>query len=314
MKVCTVMTGGTIASKCENGVRNVSGSSYGIIEEYRKNRSAGDIEFITCEPLNVLSENMSLGCWQTLIDTLNGLDFSEFDGIIITHGSDTLAYTSVLLSYIYEKTCVPILLVAANHPINDERSNGLANFDAAVKVIKAGVNGVFVPYKNAGENVTFVYDGRRVVSASPYNDNFSSFDGKYVGYVADGEFTFCGKNIYEGKTDYRAIKLQKSVLLLNAYPGLDYGAINLGCENLGAAVHYLYHSATGCVDGVDTSILNFISRCGEREIKSYIASLKHGDSQPIYDTTQKILKTGANVLYDVSPEQAYIKALLEVNM
>ena len=68
-------------------------------------------------------------------------------GVILTDGSDTLAYTSALLGMYFRHFDIPLFIIASNKPIGEKGSNGLFNFTSAVGLIKEGkYKGVFTLY------------------------------------------------------------------------------------------------------------------------------------------------------------------------
>ena len=56
----------------------------------------------------------------------------NYEGIIVTTGTDTLAYSSAALGYAFGELSVPMVTVSANYPLSDERSNGFSNFEQYV--------------------------------------------------------------------------------------------------------------------------------------------------------------------------------------
>src|SRR5690554_4742477 len=102
------------------------------------------VKFDVLQPLRILSENIVPQDWITLIKCLDSVKLNKYIGIIITHGSDTIPYTSAAISYAYNHTPIPIVLVASNYPLEDERSNGLRNFTDAIDFIhNSPLPGVF---------------------------------------------------------------------------------------------------------------------------------------------------------------------------
>src|SRR5205085_5079000 len=94
-KLLVIFTGGTIGSQKTGRTIDVDASAaYQLIGEYRDNPRNREVQLDTVQPLQVLSENMVPADWVKLIACLDGVDFSIYKGIIITHGSDTLPYTS----------------------------------------------------------------------------------------------------------------------------------------------------------------------------------------------------------------------------
>ena len=76
-------------------------------------------------------------------------ELAVYDGVIITHGSDTLPYTCAALAFLLRDVPIPLVLVASNYSLGDSRSNGLANFRSAVELIASRqVRGVFTVFQD----------------------------------------------------------------------------------------------------------------------------------------------------------------------
>lgn len=103
-----------------------------------------DTDYEAVSLFNILSENMNREYLRKLFDCLNGVNFSDCNGVIILHGSDTLAYTAAFLGNAYGNE--HIVLVASDKPIEAADSNGIKNFCDAVTHIKSEVPGVFISY------------------------------------------------------------------------------------------------------------------------------------------------------------------------
>ena len=130
MKILVVFTGGTIGSCYNDGVISPDSSTrYKLIEMYKQN--GGYAEFDAISPYTVLSENLNGEYFNLLYNSVKE-NINNYDGIIVTHGTDTLQYTSAVLSYMFGLCNTPIVLVSANYPLESEKSNGLENFSAAV--------------------------------------------------------------------------------------------------------------------------------------------------------------------------------------
>ena len=72
----------------------------------------------------------------------------KYDGLIITHGSDTLSYSSAFLGLCLCGLDIPVALTAADLVPDDPRSNAVENLRACVEVIEKFRRGVFTVYKN----------------------------------------------------------------------------------------------------------------------------------------------------------------------
>ena len=123
--------------------------AYVILEKYRA-RYGIDFEYETYEPYTELSENLSGEHIGALISAVHDRLSLGYDGIIVTHGTDTIQYSAAALSYALGLDTVPVCLVSANAPIESAESNGLINLRCAVEFIRLhGGRGVFSVYANA---------------------------------------------------------------------------------------------------------------------------------------------------------------------
>ena len=102
MKILLMMTGGTICTMINaNGhlSANTAAAVPLLVEHYRR-ESDTDTQFEVLSVMNILSENMTFARLNLLLDAFrqNRAKLDACDGVIIAHGTDTLAYTSSLLS------------------------------------------------------------------------------------------------------------------------------------------------------------------------------------------------------------------------
>ena len=94
MKIKVIFTGGTISSETTgHGICVSSDKSVNklLINNFYTQTGLSDVEFTISQPINTLSENMTVSDWNVILDELRETDFSEYSGIIIAHGTDTLA-------------------------------------------------------------------------------------------------------------------------------------------------------------------------------------------------------------------------------
>ena len=323
-KILVVLTGGTIGSTCSDGVRGIAGDSpYILIREFRS-RCPGyaGCELEVINPCSILSENLTCDVWNVLYRTLHSVDTAAYDGIIMTHGSDTLAYTAAAMGMLMRHTECPIVLTAADRPVNDPMSNALPNFRASVDfILSSGLNGVFVSYRRNADGAQVIYLATRLLSADCYADEFSSYGGGCFGTMKDGKFISESSSVNPSPDSFtrrltpvagECVDLgAKKVMLLRSYPGMDYSAIDP--RGFAAVVNYGYHCATACAVGENTSLLSFAERCRECGAQLWLGSFKHSESE-IYSTQAEMEASGIRRFYDMSPEAAYVKAVLACNL
>jgi L-asparaginase len=329
--ILVVFTGGTIGSTAIAGTINTAGTaSFKLIDLFQQHcKNYQQSHFDTLQPLQLLSENLAPEVWQTLITAIEAQYPEHYDGIIITHGTDTLAYTAAALSFYFNAIKIPLLLVASDYPLDDQKANGLDNFMCAVEFIRQKIQaGVFVPYRNQQQTLQ-VHKGSRLTCSLQLSGDFFSVRDKSFMQFENQTFTLldpCTKPILgksgsfsaendlargmtPKKNPYLNANFSNRILMIKPYPGLDYSHFNL--ENVDAVLHDLYHSGTACAStqwGENYSLLEFIKHCTVQNIKVYLApSIKSADA---YQSTRALIEQGAEMIWNMSIEAAYVKLML----
>lgn len=87
--------------------------------------------------MNIDSSDMTISDQKRIADTI-GDNIGKYDGIVITHGTDTMAYTAAALSVMTENPPVPVVLTGSQRPFFDSGSDAPANFEDALAVAGSG--------------------------------------------------------------------------------------------------------------------------------------------------------------------------------
>lgn len=206
-KILVIALGGTIGSVWTDKIEPDK-NPLKVLDYYK-----GSAEFECVSPFVCLSENMTRELWRQLIDCLSGIDFEKYEGVIILHGSDTLAYTAAIVANAFWNK--NIILVAANKPIECSDSNGIANFEKAVKHILLHKNGVYVSYNSIMK--------ADCITSADINDEFR-----------------CIKSTVEPSKKKKIS--DKNVLIIKPFVGIDLKCIN--ADLLDGVIFEMYHSAT----------------------------------------------------------------------
>jgi len=311
--ILVVFTGGTIGSIATDGIINTSdASSFKLIRLFQQHyENHRQIHFDTIQPLQILSENIAPGAWTTIIAALEAAQPDRYDGIVITHGTDTLAYTACALSFYFNAARIPMLLVASDYPLAHPKANGLENFICAVEfILQLNQAGVFVPYRNQ-QQTTQLHKATHLTCSLQLSGDFFSVQGKSYLHFENRQFS--PSNPAAKQTPTQCIPLKASfserILMIKPYPGLNYARFNL--DNVDAVLHDLYHSGTACASlqwGENYSLAEFIKRCEKQGITVYLApAIKSADA---YQSTQALIEQGANIIWNMSIEAAYVKLML----
>lgn len=308
-KILLILTGGTICSSENSDGRRESDAKSAelkIINNFRQSNSPfNSVQFETRMPLDILSENMTIDRWNILLDELRATESEKYNGIIILHGTDTLAYTASLLSLVMSEKNLPVCLVSSHSPIDCEGTNANINFRTAVELIMNGLKpNVYAVYENS-DSKTYLHYGAHLLQCGNYSNDFFSKDMVAV----DDTPAVCKESkSYEGNNNLLSEikKLNAKVILTNPYVGLDYNSINL--ENVSAVVHTTYHSQTVCVDGDNNSFAEFAKRCKKEGVSLILTPCNKSSCS--YVTTAEALSSGVLCIDGLTNETAYIKTLI----
>ena len=131
--VVIMSTGGTIASRVDyrtGAVRSAISASdlYGVVPELT------DIAKVDTEIVfSIYSENLNQQHWTQLAQTVAERIEQGVDGVVIAHGTDTMAYTAAALSFALQNLPVPVILVGAQRSSDRPSSDAATNLIGAVK-------------------------------------------------------------------------------------------------------------------------------------------------------------------------------------
>ncbi|WP_167859806.1 asparaginase [Paenibacillus cymbidii] len=324
-----MFTGGTIGSRKSDRTIDVdAAAAYRLIEAYRASPGNRGVAFETKQPLNILSENMLPADWLTLAASLQEADMAQYDGVIVTHGSDTLAYTAACLSYAFHDIRVPLVLTASNYPLDDPRNVGQRNFGDAIDfILDRRLPGVFVVYENdKGESV--VHLGTRLLQAAPFTDQYASTYDVPFGRMKNGKFVPdphplnpSPERLHAQQTRGRVfpfgrLAFSTDILYIRPYPGTNYEWFDFAHRRPKAVLHDLYHSGTACTreaEGGQYSFHRFIAYCRSYGVTVYAAPIKNA-SGDLYASSVAMLQAGAVAMENVSIEAALVKLMLAYGM
>jgi L-asparaginase len=257
------------------------------------------------EPYTALSENNTGVTLRALCACVAAYKDAGYDGIVVTHGTDTLQYSAAALSYAFADITLPLCLVSANYPVEDARSNALANLRGAVRFIReVNTPGVWVSYQNTGEALC-IHRGTRLMDGMAFTDRVESILSTHYG-------TFMGEAPFVKNLNYRESpngmsatgvlpldEVSAQILRVNPHPGMVYPA-------LGAGVRYVLHTSyhSGTINTVSGEALRFFAEAKERGIPVFLTGVMPGDA---YASTEAFEALGIQRLYNLASVAAYMK-------
>lgn len=246
-KITLIMCGGTISSDYDGSIVRP-----GKVTHFKE--LDGRTVKVTA-PFCVLSENMNFSLLKNLGDCLQSEIDAGAEAVIITHGTDTLAYTAAYLGLRFAGIRIPVMIVSADYPLSNVESNGRNNFLCALRAIdESDVKGVFVPYCNRFDR-PLLHFSTRLLSSRDFDGGMNSAMGKVCGFIDPS-----GHFVLQEYPDPHPVALSESgkgkeVQFVYANPGIDWKALGkMAREKDAALVVAGYH--TGSINTTESGICN----------------------------------------------------------
>lgn len=315
MKIYTIFTGGTIGSRIgeKRQITPVGSSSYKLLELYR-DKYHSDIEFITEEPYYILSENLAAEHIRKLIQCVSlAIKTKDIDGIIITHGTDTLQYSAALLGYLFGNVHIPILLVSGDYTLDDERSNGLDNFRYALEFIQGKYGkGVFVSYRNKGD-APVIHRGTRLQQHLPLSADVVSVGDSWYGrfekdkYIQNPQYAVRHgiDAMFERVEDVKLDDFSDGIMRIVPYTGMSYPNLS---DNIQVVLHESFHSGT---IAISEELKKFADEAYRLNIPIFLSGLSEREAE--YETVSCYREIGIQPLCESAPIAQYCKLWLAVS-
>ena len=226
-KILLLCTGGTIASRQMDHGLAPGMSADDILSYVPSVREQYEIDAV--QVCNIDSTNMTPAHWTMIVDAVEKY-YDVYDGFVVCHGTDTMAYTSSALSYMIQNSNKPIVVTGAQKPIDLEITDAKTNL----------IDSIHYAADDESRGVCIVFGGNVIVGtrakktrARSFNA-FSSVNFPYVAVIQEGKIIrYIPQLPYtEPVAFYRQVK--DSIAVLKLIPGsrpglLDYLFQNYDC-------------------------------------------------------------------------------------
>lgn len=162
-KILMIATGGTIASK-ESG--------HGLTPAMTGEELADSVpgikdkcDLTVLQLMNIDSTNMRPRLWMMMRDTIIKY-YDDYDGFVILHGTDTMAYTAAALSYLIQNSVKPIVLTGSQKPMGNPYT------DAKINIYQS----ILYALDDRSFNVSIVFNGKAIAGTRARKQRTRSFD------------------------------------------------------------------------------------------------------------------------------------------
>ena len=309
-KISILGTGGTIASRIDykTGAVNPAFSAeelYSIIPELSAYANI-NTELIS----NIASEQMNPENWKNMAEKIIEKISDGNQGIVIGHGTDTMAYTSAALSFALVNCPIPVIITGAQRSTDRPSSDASLNMISSVIVASENrLNGIYLAmHSSIEDNEVSIHGGTRVrKNHTSRRDAFQSIGVEPIAIVNQGNVTI--NNEFNDNRDKFTPKINfdENVSLLKFHPGfnpkiidtiIDSGAKGIILEGTG-----LGHVNSKCNNAIKKAInkgmfVGMTSQCLNGRIK-----------MTVYSAGRDLLKLGVVPLEDMLPESALVKLM-----
>lgn len=302
-KILLITTGGTIAS---------SESDEGLIpslksDEILQHLGNPDLEMeIVCEDLlNLDSSNMQPEEWQIIARRINEV-YKEYDGIVLTHGTDTMAYTASTLSFMLHNIPVPVIVTGSQLPLLHPLSDGIDNIRMAFAAALMDIHGVYICFNRK------LMLGTRAVKVRTMNfDAFESVNAEPAGIVDARGLHLYEEELIHMQGDYQLLdNLCEDVFLIKLTPGMNPEIFDvLAKRNYKGIVIEAF--GAGGINFIRRDLISKLEEIVAKGISVVVCSqcLYENSDFSIYQTGQKVLKQGVIQGYDMTSEACLTKLM-----
>lgn len=299
-RILVLATGGTIASGGADGLR----PALGILDMIKQVPGVNDnYEVVARDILHLDSSNIQPEEWRYIAECVNS-EYKDFDGIVITHGTDTLSYTASALSFMLKGIPVPVVLTGSQLPISNPLTDAYDNLRYAFAMAASGQKGIFISFDRK------IILGCRAVKVRTVG--FNAFESVNYPYIADiaasGGLDINTKAIPEcGEYEFSG-DISGNVFLIKLTPGLDpaifdmllemkYGGIVIEAFGAGG-LHYIHRD-----------LPSRLSKFAEKGIPVVITSqcLYEKSDLSVYEVGRRALECGVLEAGDMTTESAFVK-------
>jgi glutamyl-tRNA(Gln) amidotransferase subunit D len=304
-----ISTGGTIASRIDYRTGSVT-SQFDASDILMAIPELAKVAHYRTIPLaTILSENMTPAIWQELARAVYKEIKSGATGVIITHGTDTMAYSAAAVSFMID-TPVPVIFVGSQRSADRPSSDNTMNAVCAASAATSNLGEVaVVMHATTNDDACAIHRGTRVRKMhSSRRDAFRSMGIEPLGSVAypSREVILKSHAVLRGsKTLDLRDKLEEHCGLIQFYPGMSPDLLKAyeGYKGLVLAGTGLGHVSTSLLPSLQKliksgTVVVMTSQCMQGRV-----------CDRVYDTGRDLLTAGVIEGGDMLPEVALVKMM-----
>lgn len=232
-------------------------------------------------------------------------NYAAYDGFVILHGTDTMAYTASALSFALNNLGKPVIFTGSQVPMSNIRSDARRNLINSIEIATCDIPEVAICFND------HVYRGNRATKLSI--GDFDAFGTPNLLPLAEIGLTIdLSKQIISSPGELKnSASFNNDLVILTVHPGMNMDYLNcLDLSKIRAVIIRTFGSGNFPMKGT-YSLLPFMRTCAEREVIVAIVSQADYDAVDLskYPAGRKALETGAISGCDMTLEAASTKMM-----
>lgn len=303
VRIAVISTGGTFFSK-----PGADGLSPEFTEEDRESlmkEVGSDVELTIKNFMQIDSSNINPEYWHLLAEEIRSTEDS-CDGIVVIQGTDTLAYSASMLSFMLYGIQIPLVLTGSQVPYGAALSDASGNFQCAVKAASSGIPGVFVAFDHS------IMLGCR--TSKVRSIGYHAFES--INYPEVGNTNALGlhmnRDLIPAALPERHYNFSYSdrIAVLKLFPGMPSDIITFLAEH-GYEGVYIEGFGLGGIPFLHSDILDQIEKASKQGIPVLVGSqcIYDGSDLNVYEVGTRIRGYGGITVRDMTEEAVVTKLM-----
>ena len=255
-RILVIATGGTIASlPTEGGSGGLAPALTGaeLVARVPLVEELCSIDVV--QPMNIDSTNMRPSGWQRIAAEIERA-YDDYDGFVVLHGTDTMAYTAAALSYLVQNSPKPIVLTGSQQPMSAPFTDAKLNL----------YQSLLWACDDAARDVHVVFDGKVIVGTRAHKQRtmsynaFTSVNWPLAAIVRGGRVVREAGRWAAPKTDERPVfyhRLDERVVVLKLTPGLGPDVFRALAQTSSAVILETF-GIGGIPDGFEEALFGYV--------------------------------------------------------
>ena len=303
-RILLIYTGGTIGMVKDKLKKTLVPFNFDELLKAIPELKSEDVDLDTISIANPIdSSNMNPAVWAEIAILIEE-NYKKYDGFVILHGSDTMAYTASALSFMLEGLNKAVILTGSQIPIGARRSDAKENLITAVEIATSGkVNEVCVFFEDK------LYKGSRTVKVN--TEHFEAFESPNYPILAEAGVNIKYKSSLSKPQDTKLIvhqNMSNDVAILKLFPGITITTIKAIINSAKGIVIESF----GAGNAPNTAELSTLLSTANKEGKILVnitQCLQGSAVDGQYETSEPFGKSGVISGKDLTTEAAITKLM-----